>query len=45
VEMDDYCIMAHMLLHEFYSKQGDSAAALQEKEKIFLYNPEMLEPR
>jgi arabinofuranosyltransferase len=43
VEMDDYCIMAHMLLHEFYSKQGDSAAALQEKEKIFLYNPEMLE--
>ena len=42
VEMDDYCTMAHFLLHEIYVKEGDTTAALQEKEKILLHNPEMV---
>jgi hypothetical protein len=43
VEMDDYCTMAHVLLHEIYLKEKDTTKALQEQEKIFLHNPEMLE--
>jgi hypothetical protein len=43
VEMDDYSIMAHMILREIYFVEGDSAAWLQEKEKILLHNPEMAE--
>ena len=45
VEMDDYCTMAHLLLFEIYLKEGDTTSALQEKDKIFLHNPEMLERR
>jgi hypothetical protein len=43
VEMDDYCIMAHILLNEIYLKEGDTTEALREREKVFLHNPEMLE--
>lgn len=45
VEMDDYCTMAHILLHEIYLREGDTTSALQEKDKILLHNPEMLERR
>jgi hypothetical protein len=45
VEMDDYCTMAHILLHEIYLKEKDTTEALQEREKIFSHNPEMLESR
>jgi tetratricopeptide (TPR) repeat protein len=45
VEMDDYCTMAHILLHGIYLNDGDTTKALQEQEKIFLHNPEMLESR
>jgi tetratricopeptide (TPR) repeat protein len=45
VEMDDYCTTAHILLNEIYLKEGDTTKALQEREKIFLHNPEMLESR
>ncbi|MCK4496433.1 MAG: hypothetical protein KAU91_08795, partial [Candidatus Aminicenantes bacterium] len=45
VQMDDYCTMAHVLLHQIYLGEGDTTAALQEKDKIFLHNPEMLERR
>ena len=45
VEMDDYCTMAHVLLHQIYLGEGDTAAALQEKDKILLHNPELVEPR
>lgn len=45
VQMDDYCTMAHMVLHKIYLEEGDTASALQEKEKVFLHNPEMLERR
>lgn len=42
VEMDDYCTLAHMVLHEIYLKEGDTTAALQERNKVFLHNPEMI---
>jgi len=45
VEMDDYCTMAHILLHEIYLKEGDTTSALQEKDRILLHNPEMLQRR
>jgi arabinofuranosyltransferase len=45
VEMDDYCTMAHILLNEVYLKEKDTTEALQERKKIFLHNPEMLEPK
>jgi arabinofuranosyltransferase len=45
VEMDDYCTMAHILLYEIYLKEGDTTAALQEKDKILLHNPEMYQRR
>jgi len=45
VEMDDYCTMAHILLHEIYLREKDTTEALQEREKILSHNPEMLESR
>ncbi|MCK4428278.1 MAG: hypothetical protein KAW16_07340, partial [candidate division Zixibacteria bacterium] len=45
VKMDDYCTMAHLLLLDIYLKEGDTTSALQEKDKIFLHNPEMLQRR
>lgn len=45
IEIDDYCTTAHMLLHEIYLIEGDTTAAIQEKDKILLHNPEMLERR
>jgi lipopolysaccharide biosynthesis regulator YciM len=42
VEMDDYCTIAHVFLHEIYLKEGDTTAAFRETKKISLYNPEML---
>ncbi|KPK74668.1 MAG: hypothetical protein AMJ89_05645 [candidate division Zixibacteria bacterium SM23_73] len=45
VEMDDYCTMAHLLLYQIYLEEGDTTAALQEKNKILLHNPEMYQRR
>jgi hypothetical protein len=45
VEMDDYCTMAHVLLNNIYFREGDTTGALQEKAKILLHNPEILESR
>ena len=42
IEMDDYCTMAHLFLYQIYLEEGDTTAALQEKEKILLHNPEMV---
>jgi len=43
IEMDDYCTMAHMVLHDIYFKERDTTSTLQEQRKIFLHNPEMAE--
>jgi arabinofuranosyltransferase len=43
VEMDDYCTMAHLLLHQIYLTEGDTTSALQESNKVLLHNPEMVE--
>ncbi len=43
VELDDYCTMAQIILHEIYLKEEDTTAALQERNKILLHNPEMVE--
>ena len=45
VEMDDYCTMAHLLLHQIYLAEGDTTAALQESNKVLSHNPEMVELR
>lgn len=43
IQMDDYCTMSHMLLSNVYLREGDTTAALSERNKIRLHNPEMLE--
>jgi tetratricopeptide (TPR) repeat protein len=45
VEMDDYCTLAHILLHGIYLNEGDSTAAFQEREKILSLNPEAIQRR
>lgn len=40
IALDDYCIMSHVLLRQVYFMEGDTAAALQEEDKLLLYNPE-----
>jgi arabinofuranosyltransferase len=42
VGLDDYCTMAHMLLNEIYLREGDTTAALQERSRVLLHNPEMV---
>lgn len=43
VEIDDYCIMAHMILRDVHLMEGDTTAWMQEKDKILLHNPEVIE--
>jgi hypothetical protein len=45
IELDEYCTMAHLVLYEIDLTEGDTTAAVQERDKVFLYNPEMLERR
>jgi tetratricopeptide (TPR) repeat protein len=44
-DMDDYCTMAHILLNEIYLEEADTTSALEERGKVLLHNPEMVEPR
>jgi arabinofuranosyltransferase len=43
IQMDEYCTMSHALLSNVYLREGDTTAALLERDKIRLYNPELLE--
>lgn len=45
IQLDDYCTMSHILLYDFYLKEGDTTAALSERNKVRLYDPEMLEAK
>lgn len=42
IQMDDYSILAHSLLHTICLQEGDTATARREKEKVLLYNPELV---
>jgi len=42
VELDDHCMLAHLALHYIYLKEENTTAALHEKNKILLHNPQVL---
>jgi arabinofuranosyltransferase len=42
VEIDDYCMLAHLVLHKIYVKEGNTSAALEEKNKILSQNPQVM---
>ena len=42
VEIDDYCMLAHLVLHKIYLKEENTTAALEEKNKILSQNPQVL---
>ena len=42
VELDDYCIMAHYSLYQYYISTKDTAEAQKQIDKIMKYSPDML---
>jgi tetratricopeptide (TPR) repeat protein len=42
VEMDDYSVEAHSVLHDIYVREGNTEAADRETSTILRYNPEMI---